>query len=194
MRNQNAALRKELIGFINQVAVKKGYQWAAETKAEFQVSDPAFPIAGASASQFVASEKFTEPRVNFTGDVTEGWNANDERNYSTFGGNERITPQDTGNLIQSITITDNTHGTIYTQPDVIKFNVGIDYTKLNEPRLMMSRYLARTGHGEDRWVRRPGRRKSGAYVMAANVNSDEYPHFLDTWKQRGAANVKRIFK
>lgn len=185
MSNQNADLKQKLKQFVDDVAVKKGRQWAMETQAEFQASERL--IIGASVNQFIKGDHDGATR-SWGGNVSGDWSA-EAPNYYDFSksGKKRITPHDTGNLIAAISMMVTKNG------NERYYSVGIDYGKLNNPRYMYSWYLDRTGH-PDRWVKRPGKNKSAEYVEAANANSDERPDFLIVWGQRGEDNIRRIFR
>lgn len=170
---------------INYVAAKKGTQWAKETQAEMKSSERFLTAMG-------------ENDIN-DGSVTEtsmgklsGYLVPPELTYygseSTFFPNKkRITPHDTGNLIEAISVEHIQRGCDH------EFSVGVDYNKLNRPRYLYSWLFNR--HGKPGvYVKRPGKHKSGMYVRMANKNSDERPQFLNVWDERGLANVKRIFR
>ena len=185
MRNQNAELGKRLKSAIDYVAIKKGTQWAKETEAEMKASERfltammAYDINDSSvteASLGKLSGYLVPPELTYYGGESV-----------FFPNKKRITPHDTGNLIEAISMTYKKYGKEY------EFSVGVDYTKLNRSRYLYSWLFNR--HGQPGvYVKRPGSKKSGAYVQAANKNSDENPQFLSVWGERGLANVKRIFR
>lgn len=183
MSNQNADLKQKLKTFVFAVAEKKGSQWALETQAEFQASERY--IAGNPGKGNVKMQNAELGRLS-------GWELSPEAVFSaeeTFvpHGGKRITPHDTGNLIESISVQETK------KSKEILFSVGVDYNKLNRPRVLYSWLFER--HGKPGvYVQRPGKKTSGNYVKAANRNSDEMPNFLETWRERGESNVKRIFR
>ena len=181
-------LRKDLKRAVYRAGYKKGTEWAKETKAELQATD--YPITMTAFGALDIKDKSVDfGRMNYVAEVA----SDNVFSLGSIGNNFRITPQDTGNLITSISYDDNSAKVARTLNGDLEFSVGVDYTKLNLHKAGLSRYLERKGR-PNRWVKRPGRRKSGAYVEAANENSDELPYFLETWRQRGEANVKRIFR
>ncbi len=185
MSSQNTDLKNRLKSFVDDVSAIKGKQWALETQAEFQATERL--IIGAQSNQFIKGERERGVR-GWGGEVTSDWSAEAPNYYDfTSGSHERITPHDTGNLIAAISVMSKE------RHSEREYSVGIDYNKLNNPRYMYSWYLDRTGH-PDKWVKRPGKNKSGKYVEAANTNSDEKPDFLDVWRLRGESNIKRIFR
>lgn len=183
MGNQNAELKQKLKNFVFAVAEKKGSRWALETQAEFQASERY--LAGNPGMGNVSMKNAELGRLS-------GWELPLEAVFTaedTFvpQGGKRITPHDTGNLIEAISVEETKKG-----KDIV-FSVGVDYNKLNRPRVLYSWLFER--HGKPGvYVQRPGKKTSGKYVLAANKNSDEMPNFLDTWRERGESNVKRIFR
>lgn len=168
------------------VAIKKGTQWAKETEAEMKASERFLTSIGSSDISSSGVEGVS------LGDLA-GWYVPPELTY--YGGEsiffpssgKRITPHDTGNLIEAISTKYAKHSTEH------EFSVGVDYTKLNRSRYLFSWLFWR--HGQPGvYVKRPGKNTSGAYVEAANRNSDENPDFLSIWNDRGKANVERVFR
>ena len=183
MRNQNTELKKYLKAFVQAVGKKKGDQWALETKAEMQASERyamAFDVSIGGGDTNLG--RITGWEVG----IDASWDNAD--NITTFsGGKKRITPHDTGNLIEAIS------NQYVKKGDVQEFSVGVDYNKLDRHRMMYSWLFER--HGKPGvYVKRPGKLTSGAYVKAANRNSDENPGFLAVWAERGKSNVQRVFK
>ena len=183
MSTQNTELGRRLKKAIDYVAQKKGEQWAKETKAEFQASER----YSSSFNTFMHGEEENLGKL-------VGWNIGIEHlleadEFNTFSSNRgRITPHDTGNLIEAVSISYSKHGN-----SEYEYSVGVDYNKLNRVRMMYSWLFER--HGKPGvLVKRPGSKKSGRYVEAADRNSDEKPNFLYTWNERGKANVERIFR
>lgn len=183
MSNQNATLKRELKNFVFAVAEKKGDQWALETKAEFQASE-----------RYVAGNPGmgNASMMNAELGKLSGWQLSLDAVFSAEESfipqnNKRITPHDTGNLIESVSVEKTKKGMS------LVYSVGVDYNKLNRPRVLYSWLFER--HGKPGvYVQRPGKKTSGKYVRAANRNSDEMPNFLETWRERGESNVKRIFR
>lgn len=183
MSNQNATLKRELNNFVFAVAEKKGRQWALETQAEFQSSEryvAGNPGMGNASMKNAELGKLSGWQLPLDAVFTA------EESFVPHSG-KRITPHDTGNLIESISVEETKHN------NEIAFSVGVDYNKLNRPRVLYSWYFER--HDKPGvYVQRPGKKTSGRYVRAANENSDEMPNFLETWRVRGESNVKRIFR
>lgn len=182
MSNQNADLKQKLKTFVFAVAEKKGTQWALETQAEFQASEryiagnPGMGVANTNVELGKLSGWQLPPEAIFDA----------EESFVPHSG-KRITPHDTGNLIESISVEKTK------RLNELTFSVGVDYNKLNRPRVLYSWLFER--HGKPGvYVQRPGKKTSGRYVRAANRNSDEMPNFLTTWGERGESNVKRIFR
>ena len=182
MSTQATQLKKNLTDFVNAVAAKKGRQWALETKAEMQASE----------RYAMAFDETIEGQGDTSLGKLSGWEIGVDvwdsvDSISTFSGNKRITPHDTGNLIEAVSVMYKKHN------NEQEYSVGVDYNKLNRQRTMYSWLFER--HGKPGvFVKRPGKNRSGEYVRLANKNSDEMPNFLDTWNERGLANVKRIFR
>lgn len=184
MSTQNTELGRRLKKAIDYVAQKKGEQWAKETKAEFRASErfltsinDSLATSGEDASLGSLSGHYIDPNIIELEDTSS----------SFFPGKQRITPHDTGNLIEAISISYAKSGNDY------EFSVGVDYNKLNRNRYLYSWLFNRHGR-PGVYVKRPGKNTSGRYVEAADRNSDEKPNFLYTWNERGKANVERIFR
>lgn len=185
MSTQNAELKRRLKQAIDFVAVKKGTQWAKETQAELKATER---FLSSISADNIDDGSVVEASMG----KLSGWYVPPElsefASESTFfPAGKRITPHDTGNLIESISSKYKKTGTVY------EFSVGIDYKKLDRHRYLYSWLFYRHGH-PGVYVERPGSKRDEAYVQAANKNSDEVPGFLDLWGKRGSINVKRIFK
>jgi hypothetical protein len=182
MSNQANELKRRLKQAVNSVAERKGLQWAKETQAEFQASErflSSISEGDAMSGDPVRSGAwYIDPNLAMEMDSESSFMA--RRRH-------RITPHDTGNLIEAISVSHNKQGNSHL------FSVGVDYTKLNRHRYLYSWYYKRHEH-PGVFVERPGKNISGEYVREANENSDERRDFLKTWDERGLANVKRIFR
>lgn len=186
MSNQNAELGRRLKAAIDYVAVKKGTQWMKETEAEMKASERFLTSMGAGD---IDDSSVNEVNVGKLGGWLVPYELTEIGGSWTFFSDQhaRITPHDTGNLIESISSKYTKHSKSY------EFSVGVDFSKLNRTRYLYSWYFYRKGH-PDVYVKRPGSNRGGKYVEAANRNSDENPGFLSTWNERAKANVERIFR